>query len=115
MQRLHQSDAQDLAMQTAKLDLVKWPGPLLKLDLEQTTVGEVFGAAANPDAIKQRGQACEANLYTGEASQFQGDRATAKKRLKTARKNCPKLFYEHEGAVEELKRLRNVDAPAPAQ
>ena len=49
-----------------KIDMTSWPGPVVRLFLGQLTPAAVLAAADDPDAVKKKGQICEANFYSGE-------------------------------------------------
>jgi tetratricopeptide (TPR) repeat protein len=105
MKRQGHDDAQQLARVAAAADLSKWPGPVLKLDLGQTTVSEVMMAAPSPGSDIQKWQVCEANYFTGEDALFHHQRATALARFNAARDGCPKGDTDYAAALAELKRL----------
>ena len=88
-----------------KINLSQWPGPVLQLYLGKLTASQVFAAAADPDAKKQRNQQCEADFYTAEDALLHGHRALALEGLNAAVDGCPKSFFEYDGAGAELKRL----------
>jgi tetratricopeptide (TPR) repeat protein len=104
-ERQGQDDAESLAHQAAKLDLTKWPGPILKFYLGQIPAEQMRAATADPDVEKARGRVCEANFFEGERARWRGDTAAAVRLLLEARDGCPRSFYEFEAAVTELDRL----------
>ena len=111
IKREGQDDAQKLASVAAAVDLSKWPGPVLRLDLGQMTADDVM-VAAKADADMQKWQVCEANYFTGEDALFHHQRTTALARLKAARDGCPKGDTGYGAALLELKRL---GAPDPTK
>jgi tetratricopeptide (TPR) repeat protein len=112
MKRQDHDDAQQLARVAAAVDLSKWPGPVLKLDLGQMTANEVMMAAASSGSDRQKKwQVCEANYFTGEDALTHHQRATALARLKAARDGCPKGDTDYAAALAELKRLGASAAP----
>jgi lipoprotein NlpI len=113
VKRQSQDDAQQLGRVAAEVDLSKWPGPLLKLDLGQMTAGEAIMAAASSGNDRQKKwQVCEANYFTGEDALLHHQRTTALARLKAARDGCPKGEGDYVAALAELKRLGVPAAPA---
>ncbi len=104
-ERLGQDDAAELAQQAAKLDLAKWPGPVLKFYIGEMTAEQLKAAAADPDAEKQKGHVCEANFYEGERALWRGEQEAGAALLAAARDGCPRKFLEYDGAVAELSRL----------
>ena len=105
MKRQGHDDATRLAQVAAAADLSKWPGPVLKLDMEQTTAHEVMAAAASGISAWQKWQVCEANYYIGEDALSHRRRAVALARFKAARDGCPKGAFCYAAALAELKRL----------
>jgi lipoprotein NlpI len=95
----------ELTQNAARLDLGKWPGPLVKLYLDQAPLREVVdAAAADRDTLKNR--MCEADFYNAEWNLLKGDKGTARPLLQSAIDNCPHEFIEHDAARAELQRLK---------
>ena len=90
---------------TAKLDVVKWPGPVVAFYLGRGSPASILSGAKNPDSKTRQEQLCVANFYVGQWQLTKGDRAKALTSLRAARDQCPKTFAEYSGAVYELKRL----------
>jgi tetratricopeptide (TPR) repeat protein len=111
IKREGQDDAQKLASVAAAVDLSKWPGPVLKLDLGQMTADDVM-VIAKAEGDMQKWQVCEANYFTGEDALFHHQRTTALARFKAARDGCPKGDTGYGAALLELKRL---GAPDPTK
>ena len=88
-----------------KIDMAKWPAPVIRLYLGQLTAEAVLAAAVDPDSETQEGQVCEANFYTGELALQRGDKDGATRLFRLAAAGCPKPFIEYEGAVAEIKAL----------
>ena len=105
MKREGHDDASQLAQVAAVADLSKWPGPVLKLDMQQTTTHEVMAAAASGIPAWQKWQVCEANYYIGEDALSHSQRAFALAHFKAARDGCPKGAFGYAAALAELKRL----------
>jgi tetratricopeptide (TPR) repeat protein len=111
MKRQGHNDAQQLARVEAAADLSKWPGPVLKLDLEQATANEVMVAAATGIPVGQKWQVCEANYFIGEEALLHYQRTTALAHLKAARDGCRKGDLLYAAALMELKRLSGSAVP----
>lgn len=92
---------------SGKIDLSKWPGPILALYAGVVTAGQVSGdAAARAGGGKSgAGYACEAAFYIGELRLLRNDPKGARESLQGAVKTCPHTFDEYHGAVAELARL----------
>ena len=111
LKRQGHDDAQQLARVAAAADLSKWPGPVLKLDLGQTTANEVIVAAASGVPAWRKWRVCEANYFIGEDALFHQQRTMALARLKAARDGCPKGDTSYTAALAELDRLGAPAAP----
>lgn len=94
-----------LAESAGKLDMRKWPAPLIRLFLGDETFDAVLVAADDPGAIKKKGQVCEANFYAGELALNQGATEEAVRLLRLAADGCPRMFVEWSAANAELRRL----------
>jgi lipoprotein NlpI len=95
----------ELAVQAKRLDLLKWPGPVVALYLGNGTPEEVLLSARNPDPQKQREQQCEAYYYLGQHALIRGDRTEAIRLFRAAVESQVTDFVEYYAARVELKRL----------
>jgi len=59
-------DQPEFLANAARLDLTKWPGPIVLYYQGNLRQNEVFAAAATAEAAKPLGQTCEANYYVGQ-------------------------------------------------
>jgi lipoprotein NlpI len=94
-----------LAQSTAQFDMNKWPAPLIRLYLGETTPQAVLAAAEDPDPATTNGQLCEANFYIGELALRQDANEEAVHRFRLAADNCPGDFVEEPAAGAELRAL----------
>jgi tetratricopeptide (TPR) repeat protein len=94
-----------LAQASSGIDMKVWPAPVIKMLMDQMTPAAVFAAAADPDAVKKKGQLCEANFYTGELTLTKGMKDDAAGLFRTAASDCPHAFAEWDAATTELKGL----------
>ena len=90
---------------TTRIDMTKWPAPILRLYLGQMTPDAVLAAAESPNAQMQRDQICEANFYGGELALQRGTKDEATRLFKLATDGCPKSSIEYQSATAELKAL----------
>jgi lipoprotein NlpI len=97
--------ASHLPQAIAQIDMTKWPAPVIRLFLGQTTPAAVLAAANNPNLKTKRGQVCEANFYNGELVLRQGAKDEASRLFRLAASDCPKGFSEWFAANAELKAL----------
>ena len=95
----------NLPQALSKIDMTKWPAPVIRMFLGQTTPEAVLAAADDPDATTKRGQVCEANFYSGELALQQGAREEAKRLFRLAAAGCPHEFVENPSANAELEAL----------
>jgi lipoprotein NlpI len=94
-----------LADATAQLDMTKWPAPVVRMFLGETTPETALAAAEDADAKKQKDQVCEANFYAGELALQRSSKEDAARLFGLAVADCPKLFIEWSAAKAELKAL----------
>jgi tetratricopeptide (TPR) repeat protein len=88
-----------------RLDMTKWPAPVIRLFLGQMTPEAVLAAADDPSARTRQGQVCEANFYTGELALQGGAKEQAANLFRLATADCPKLFLEWSAASAQLRAL----------
>jgi lipoprotein NlpI len=89
----------------AQVNMTKWPAPVIRLFLGQTTPAAVLAAANDPDPKTKRGQVCEANFYVGEMALQQGSTEEAARLFRLAAADCPREFVEGHSASAELEAL----------
>jgi tetratricopeptide (TPR) repeat protein len=94
-----------LADATAQLDMTKWPAPVIRMFLGETTPEATLAAAENSDPRVRKCQVCEANFYAGELALQLGSKDDATRLFGLAVTDCPKTFIEWSGAKAELKAL----------
>ena len=94
-----------LAQSTVQFDMNKWPAPVIRLYLGETTPQAVLAAAADPDPATRKGQLCEANFYIAELALRQDAKEEAVHHFRLAADNCPGDFVEEPAADAELRAL----------
>ncbi len=94
----------DLARDAAKLDLRKWPGPVLSLFLGAGSVADVEAAAKQGDAGEQSDHECSAAFFVGEWHLMRKEQAEARTLLAKAAACRPGLPESH-AARAEIARL----------
>jgi lipoprotein NlpI len=85
--------------------MTKWPAPVIRLYLGETTPEAVLAAADDPAPAIKKGQLCEAKFFTGEMALQHGDKDEAVRLFRFAASNCPKDYVQSDAAVAELKAL----------
>jgi tetratricopeptide (TPR) repeat protein len=101
----HSNLASRLAAAITQFDMTKWPAPVIRLYLGETTPEAVLAAADDPRPEMKRGQLCEANFFIGELALQQGAKDEATQLFRFAASNCPKDYVQLDAAVAELKAL----------
>jgi lipoprotein NlpI len=94
-----------LADATKKIDMNKWPAPIIQLYLGKLTAEAVLIAADDPNASTKSGRVCEANFFTGELMLQRGKKDEAAQLFRLAAADCPKHFVQYFAANAELKAL----------
>lgn len=94
-----------LSEATTRIDMTKWPAPIIRLMLGTMTADELMRAADDPEPIKKKGQICEANFFAGELNLQRGAKEEARRLFGIALANCPPTFLEAQAAEAELKAL----------
>jgi lipoprotein NlpI len=88
-----------------QVDMQKWPAPVIRMFLGESTPAEVLAAANDPDPKTKLGQVCEANFYSGERAMQEGDIKEATRLFHIAANSCPREFVEGPAAKDELAAL----------
>ena len=88
-----------------KIDLSKWPGPIIALYAGAVTAAQVSDAAKAAGGKNGAGEICEAAFYIGELRLLRNDPKGARESLEGAVRTCPHRFDEYHAAVAELSRL----------
>jgi lipoprotein NlpI len=99
------NEAGSLAQAAARFNMTKWPAPVVRLFLGETTPAAVIAAADDPNPVTRRGQLCEANFYAGEFALQQGATQDAARLFRLAAADCPRAFVEGPAAGAELAAL----------
>ena len=89
----------------SNIDMTAWPAPVIRLFLGETTPAAVRAAADDADPVKQTGQVCEANFFSGEWALRNGAKDEARRLFLLAASDCPQSFIQWGAALEELKSL----------
>ena len=96
----------DLADRAAKVDLGKWPGPLIRLYMGQATPDAVMQAVVADGVDNSERDQCEAPFYLGEWQLQHQNKDAARALLQKAVAVCPVDYIERSAAAVELKRLK---------
>jgi tetratricopeptide (TPR) repeat protein len=97
--------ASRLPQAISHIDMTRWPAPVIRLFLGQTTPALVLAAAEDADATTKRGQVCEANFYSGELALRHGAKDEATRLFRLAAAGCTRDFVEGSAASAELNAL----------
>jgi lipoprotein NlpI len=83
----------NLARNTANLNMSKWPAPVVSMFLEETSPEQVLAAARDSDRWKQQVQRCDAYFFIGQWHLMRGDATRAAQ------------FFQEAVATEAINRL----------
>jgi lipoprotein NlpI len=103
--RLGRDAVASLAQNAARIDLARWPGPILALYLGKLTPNQLMAAAINSDLGVQADRQCQAYFYSGEAALLHHGNDAAKRFFQQATQHCPLTLTESAGARAELGHL----------
>lgn len=94
-----------LRQAASRLDMARWPAPLVRMFLGEQTPEAALAAADDPVPAKKRGNLCEANLYVAEFYRLDGRDDEALRRYRLAVRDCPHDFIEYVAAGKALHTL----------
>jgi len=97
--------ASRLPQAISHIDMTRWPAPVIRLFLGQTTPALVLAAAEDADPTTKIGQVCEANFYSGELALRHGAKEEAARLFRLAAAGCSRDFVEGSAASAELNAL----------
>jgi lipoprotein NlpI len=83
----------ELAKDAAKLDLSKWPGPVIQLFLGKGTPDTVLQQASDKDTKTNAEQQCEAEFYIAEYEALHGQTTAAVKNFRLVVDSCDKNYF----------------------
>jgi tetratricopeptide (TPR) repeat protein len=95
----------ELADSAKRLDMGKWPAPIVRLFLGETTPEAVLAAADRGGPDMRRTRRCEASFFAGELMLDQGREADAFRLIDRALAECPQTSGERSVANEEARVL----------
>ena len=104
-----------LADAAAKLDLTKWPGPVVQLFLGQLSPAATLASVTATDPATKAGQVCEADFYGGEWKLLHGDAKGAADLFHKAEDECPGGYTEKWATSAELAQANGPGATTAAQ
>ena len=96
-------NGQPSVLREARLDMTKWPAPLVRMLLGDETPEATLAAADDPDATKKSEQVCEANFYIAEFQRLQHHDEDALRLYRLALRDCPRDFIEFTAATNALR------------
>ncbi len=92
-----------LAAYAAQLDMNRWPAPIVRLYLGETTLDDVLAAARN--GKNKTKQVCTAYFFAGELASAGGAKDDAIGLFRLAVENCAKGAVPRADAINELETL----------
>jgi tetratricopeptide (TPR) repeat protein len=94
-----------LAEAAKQIDMTKWPGPVIRLFLDQTTPQALLATADDPNAKTKQRKVCEVNFYSAELALHRHAKDEATRLFRLAATNCPQTLTERAAAHAELRAL----------
>jgi lipoprotein NlpI len=94
-----------LADAAKQIDMTKWPAPVIRLFLGQTTPEALLATADDADASTKQRKICEVNFYSAELALQRRVKDEATRLFRLAATGCPKSFTERAAADAELRAL----------
>jgi lipoprotein NlpI len=94
-----------LAEAAKQIDMSKWPAPVIRLFLGQTTPEALVATADDADAKTKQRKICEVNFYSAELALQRRVKDEATRLFRLAATGCPKSFTERAAADAELRAL----------
>jgi lipoprotein NlpI len=88
------------------LKAAQWPIPVVSLYLGSASSQVVLSSAQDPNPRKDVFQRCEAYFYIGEDALLHGRKDEAKAMFEQAIATGVTSFYEYNGAIVELARMK---------
>jgi hypothetical protein len=70
--------------------MTKWPAPLIRLFLGQTTPQALLATADDPNAKTKQRKVCEVNFYSAELALHRHAKDEATRLFRLAATNCPR-------------------------
>ncbi|RUY00402.1 hypothetical protein [Mesorhizobium sp. M7A.F.Ca.CA.004.04.1.1] len=98
-------NGQSSILRVAKLDMTKWPAPLVRMLLGDQAPEVTLKAADDPDATIRNEQVCEANFYTAEFQRLQHRDDETLPLYRLVLSDCPKHFIEYLAAINALRSM----------
>ena len=95
-----------LAEAAKQIDMSKWPSPVIRLFLGQTTPQALLATTEDPDAKTKQRKVCEANFYSAELALERHAKDEATRLFRLAATGCPNGFTERAAAHAELEALK---------
>ncbi len=94
-----------LRQAAGRLDMTRWPAPLVRMFLGEKAPKAALAAASNAASGWTRGQICDANLYVAEFYRLKDDTDRALRYYRLARQDCPHDYIEYVAAGKALHEL----------
>jgi len=94
-------------LEDTKLDMTKWPGPVVRMLMGELTLEATVAAADRSDATVRKERTCEANFYAAEFLRLQHHDGEALRLYRLALDDCPRDFIEYTATVMALRSSGN--------
>ena len=101
----------NLSQSMTKLDMARWPSPIVALFLGRITPAAVRAYTEHDDVATRRRWNCHAHFFTGEWALLQGAAEAAAGQLRLAKMECPPDQLESAYAQAELDAIGRTRSP----
>lgn len=91
---------------TPRLDMTKWPAPIVYRLLGELTPDALTASAEHADPDTQASQLCDVAIFNGELALIDGDTATAEGSFVAAARTCEPNTFDAAIAAAELHALK---------
>ena len=96
-------NGQPSILREARLDMTKWPAPLVRMLLGDQTPEMALADADDPDSATKNEHVCEANVFIAEFQRLQHHDDEALRLYRLALSGCPRDFMEYTAATSALR------------
>jgi lipoprotein NlpI len=97
--------ASRLPQAIARLDMTRWPAPVIRMYLGEMTPEALLAAAEDSSVKAKPVRVCDASFYSGELVLIQGAKEKAIPLFRHAASDCAKDFIEWSAALAELRAM----------
>jgi tetratricopeptide (TPR) repeat protein len=90
---------------SARLDMARWPAPVVRLLLGELTLEQALAAADHADPKTRNDQACTVHFLSGQLALLEARKDDAQRLFRLAAADCSRSSIERSSAQSELRLL----------